>query len=127
MILLDAGLKRAGSPHRLPVLAVGIGLYLPPTSASRSGSARCWAGGSNARCADARSRTGRAARRADRQRLHCRRKARGRRDGGGDRRHGNQAPLALAGVGFAPTADWITLALFAAVAVWMARRVLRQG
>ena len=38
---------------------------------------------------------------------------------------GNQAPLALVGPGFAPIADWLTLATFAAVAVWMARRVGR--
>jgi putative OPT family oligopeptide transporter len=31
MILIDSALKRAGGAARLPVLAVGIGLYLPPT------------------------------------------------------------------------------------------------
>ena len=31
MILIDGALKRAGGAARLPVLAVGIGLYLPPT------------------------------------------------------------------------------------------------
>jgi hypothetical protein len=36
---------------------------------------------------------------------------------------GNQAPLALVGENFAATSQWITLAAFAAVALWMARRV----
>jgi hypothetical protein len=36
---------------------------------------------------------------------------------------GSQTPLALVGDGFEPTAQWISLAVFAAVAVWFAVRV----
>jgi hypothetical protein len=37
---------------------------------------------------------------------------------------GRQDPLALVGDSFAPTAEWVTLAVFVAVAAWMARRVI---
>ena len=36
---------------------------------------------------------------------------------------GSEAPLALVGDGFAPVAQWVTLAVFVGVAVWFGRRV----
>jgi putative OPT family oligopeptide transporter len=128
MIVFDTVLKRIGSTYRLPVLAVGIGLYLPPTVGVTLGIGavlgwwveRGLRGRPNAEQAGRRgvliasgfivgeSLVGVAM-------------------AGVIGATGNQAPLALAGAGFAPIADWITLALFAAVAVWMARRVQREG
>jgi putative OPT family oligopeptide transporter len=126
MILVDVFLKRIGSSARLPTLAVGIGLYLPPTVGVTLGIGAVlgwW----------------------------VERGLRGRADAEQAGRRGvliasgfivgeslvgvamaavigatgNQAPLALVGPGFMPYADWLTLAVFAAVAVWMARRVGR--
>jgi membrane protein implicated in regulation of membrane protease activity len=36
---------------------------------------------------------------------------------------GSESPLAVVGGGFAPTAQWISLAVFCAVALWFGRRV----
>ena len=128
MIIFDTILKRIGSAYRLPVLAVGIGLYLPPTVGVTLGIGAVlgwWV---------ERGLRGRAdAEQAGRRGVLI---ASGFIVGeslvgvamaGVIGATGNQAPLALAGAGFAPTADWITLAAFAAVAVWMARRVGREA
>jgi hypothetical protein len=40
---------------------------------------------------------------------------------------GNQSPLAVVGDGFEPSAEWITLAIFAGVAFWLARRVRKES
>jgi putative OPT family oligopeptide transporter len=127
MIIFDTILKRIGSAYRLPVLAVGIGLYLPPTVGVTLGIGAVlgWWVESGLRGRPDAEQAGR----------------RGVLIASGFivgeslvgvamaaviGATGNQAPLALAGAGFAPTADWITLAAFAAVAVWMARRVRRE-
>ncbi|ALX22155.1 oligopeptide transporter [Bordetella pertussis] len=38
---------------------------------------------------------------------------------------GDEAPLAVVGAGFGPTAEWLGFVVFAAVAVWIYRRVVR--
>jgi putative OPT family oligopeptide transporter len=123
LILLDAVL-RGLSLGSLPVLAVGIGLYLPPTVGVTLalGAILAWL--------------------IDR-RLGARPYAETARRRGvllasgfivGESlvgvamaavigATGSQAPLALAGESFAPTAEWLGLAVFVAVALWFARRV----
>jgi putative OPT family oligopeptide transporter len=123
LIVLDATLRRF-SLGRLPVLAVGIGLYLPPTVGVTLalGAILAWL--------------------IDRV-LGARRDAETARRRGvllasgfivGESlvgvamaavigATGSQAPLAIAGENFAPTADWLGLAVFAAVALWFAIRV----
>ncbi len=126
LILADAVLKRTGK-GTIPVLAVGIGLYLPPTVGVTLalGALLGWL--------------------IDR-RLGARPDAeRARRRGvliasgfivgeslvgvamaaviGAS---GSQAPLALVGEGFAGPASWLGLAVFAGVAVWFARTVTKR-
>ncbi len=124
MILIDTVLKRTRTGAHLPVLAVGIGLYLPPTVGVTLGLGAVlgWL---------------------------IERGLRGRPDEERAKRRGvlvasgfivgeslvgvamaaligatgSQTPLALVGDGFEPTAQWISLAVFAAVAVWFAVRV----
>jgi putative OPT family oligopeptide transporter len=126
LIFVDIALRRLGTGARLPVLAVGIGLYLPPTVGVTLavGAVLGWI---------------------------VERGLRGRADAERAQRRGvliasgfivgeslvgvamaavigatgSQAPLAVVGDNFAPVADWVTLAVFASVAVWFARRVLR--
>jgi putative OPT family oligopeptide transporter len=126
LIFVDIALRRLGTGARLPVLAVGIGLYLPPTVGVTLavGAVLGWI---------------------------VERGLRGRADAERAQRRGvliasgfivgeslvgvamaavigatgSQAPLAVVGDTFAPVADWVTLAVFAGVAVWFARRVLR--
>ncbi len=127
LIVVDWVAKQAGHAG-LPVLAVGIGLYLPPTVGVTLalGAMLGWvidrrlAGGADAE--------------------------RGRRRGvllasgfivgeslvgvgmaaviGGS---GSQAPLALVGGAFEATASWIGLAVFVSVAVWFARSATRAA
>jgi putative OPT family oligopeptide transporter len=127
MILADTGLKRLGRGG-LPVLAVGIGIYLPPTVGVTlaMGAILGWVIDQGLR---------------------------GRRDAEQARRRGvliaaglivgeslvgvamaavigasgSQAPLALVGAGFAPVADWAGLAVFALVAAGFAAKLLRRG
>jgi putative OPT family oligopeptide transporter len=127
MIVADAGLKRLGRGG-LPVLAVGIGIYLPPTVGVTlaMGAILGWV---------------------------IDRRLRGRPDAEQARRRGvliasglivgeslvgvamaavigasgSQAPLALVGAGFAPVANWAGLAVFALIAAGFAARVLRRG
>ncbi len=124
LIIVDGVLRRTTLNGRIPVLAVGIGLYLPPTVGVTLGLGAVlgWL---------------------------IDRGLRGRPDEDMAKRRGvliasgfivgeslvgvamagligatgNQAPLALVGENFAATSQWITLAAFAAVALWMARRV----
>jgi putative OPT family oligopeptide transporter len=123
LIVLDTLLRRARL-GRIPVLAVGIGLYLPPTVGVTLalGAILAW--------------------------LIDRRLGSGA-DAGQARRRGvllasgfivgeslvgvalaavigatgSQAPLALVGDGFAGTAEWLGLAVFLAVSLWFGRRV----
>jgi putative OPT family oligopeptide transporter len=124
MILADAGLKRLG--RGLPVLAVGIGIYLPPTVGVTLalGAILGWA--------------------IDRGLRHRPDAEQARRRGvliasglivgeslvgvamaaiiGAS---GSPAPLALVGEGFAPVAAWAGLAVFGLVAAGFAARTLR--
>ena len=124
MIVIDALLKRSGSVARLPVLAVGIGLYLPPTVGVTLavGAILGWI---------------------------IERQLRGRPDAERAGRRGvliasglivgeslvgvamaaiigasgSQAPLAIVGAGFNDVAQWLGLAVFAVVAIAFWRRV----
>jgi putative OPT family oligopeptide transporter len=133
LIVADQILKHHCEVARMPVLAVGIGIYLPPTVSAPLvvGAVLAWALG-----------------RALRRRVQA-----GRADSGlveaADRRGvliasglivgesligvvmaaiigatGREAPLAIAGAGFAGIASWLGLAVFVAVAWLFARRVL---
>jgi putative OPT family oligopeptide transporter len=126
LILVDVLLRRGLTGARLPVLAVGIGLYLPPTVGVTLAIGAILGWGID------RALRGRAdAARAQRRGLLI---ASGLIVGeslvgvalaaviGAS---GSQAPLAVVGAGFAPVADWTTLVIFIGVAGWFARRVLR--
>lgn len=125
LISIDLVLERRGGAARLPVLAVGIGLYLPPTVGVTLGLGAVLGHVVNRRLA-------------------------GRPDAAAAERRGvllasgfivgesligvamaavigatgSQAPLAIAGEAFEPIAQWLSLAAFAGVGWWMARRVL---
>jgi putative OPT family oligopeptide transporter len=127
LILADVGMKRLGRAG-LPVLAVGIGIYLPPTVGVTLalGAVLGWT---------------------------IDRSLRGRRDAEQARRRGvliasglivgeslagvfiaavigatgEPAPLALVGDGFAPVASWAGLAVFGCVAVGFAFRTLKKA
>ncbi|WP_087722147.1 OPT family oligopeptide transporter [Pandoraea sp. PE-S2T-3] len=134
MIAIDAMLAKRGGVARLPVIAVGIGIYLPPTigSALVIGSVLGW---------------------ISHRVMKARAKAHGKDFGpyadAAERRGvllasglivgeslvgvamamvvgftGSDAPLAIVGSGFAGTADWIAFAAFVAVCVVLVRRVL---
>jgi uncharacterized oligopeptide transporter (OPT) family protein len=119
-------LRRSATGARLPVLAVGIGLYLPPTVGVTLAVGAILGWGIE------RALRGRAdAERAGRRGVLI---ASGFIVGeslvgvamaaviGAS---GSQAPLAVVGDGFAPVADWVTLVVFIGVAAWFARRVMR--
>jgi uncharacterized oligopeptide transporter (OPT) family protein len=126
LILIDLALSRTRTGARLPVLAVGIGLYLPPTVGVTLaiGASLGW-------LTERALRGSPAAERGQRRGVLV---ASGFIVGeslvgvamaaviGAS---GSQAPLAIMGAGFAPVADWLTLAIFACVAIWFARRVTR--
>ncbi len=126
LILIDLALSRTRTGARLPVLAVGIGLYLPPTVGVTLaiGAILGW-------LTERALRGSPAAERGQRRGVLV---ASGFIVGeslvgvamaaviGAS---GSQAPLAIMGAGFAPVADWLTLAIFACVAIWFARRVTR--
>jgi putative OPT family oligopeptide transporter len=128
MILIDVALKRLTRGASLPVLAVGIGLYLPPTVGVTLGLGAVlgWLVERGLRG------------RADEERA----KRRGVLIASGlivgeslvgvamaavIGATGNQLPLAVVGDGFEPSAEWITLAIFAGVAFWLARRVRKES
>ncbi|OZI23542.1 oligopeptide transporter, OPT family [Bordetella genomosp. 9] len=133
LIVVDQILKHTCRIARMPVLAVGIGIYLPPTVSaplvlgavlawlvSRGLRRRIHAGQADAAVADAVDRRGTLI-------------ASGLIVGeslvgvimaaviGGS---GKEAPLAIAGAGFATIASWLGLAVFLTVAWLFARRVL---
>jgi putative OPT family oligopeptide transporter len=120
LIVTDILLRRFTTSGKLPVLAVGIGLYLPPTVGVTLGLGAVlgWL--------------------IDRGLRHEAAKRRGVLIASGFivgeslvgvamaaviGATGNQAPLALVGDSFAATSQWVTLASFAGVAGWMAWRV----
>ena len=124
MIGIDAVLKRTTQGAHLPVLAVGIGLYLPPTVGVTLGL------GAVLGWAIERGLRGR----ADEERAKRRgvliasgfivgESLVGVAMAGVIGATGSEAPLALVGDGFAPVAQWITLAVFGGVALWFGRRV----
>jgi putative OPT family oligopeptide transporter len=124
LLVVDAVLRRVTAQGRLPVLAVGIGLYLPPTVGVTLGIGAVlgW---------------------------FVERGLRGRADEAAAKRRGvliasgfivgeslvgvalaavigatgNQSALSVVGPGFEAVSQWIALAAFMAVAVWLARRV----
>jgi len=134
LIVIDEILRRRGGPARLPVLAVGIGIYLPPTisSALVVGAVLAWL--------LLRAERRRAMARGDDVRLaleHAERRGTLLASGlivgeslvgvvlaGVIGLSGKDAPLALEGEGFAGTAEWLGLAVFALVCVGFFRRVL---
>jgi putative OPT family oligopeptide transporter len=137
IIAIDGLLKRRGGVARLPVMAVGIGIYLPPTVASvlAAGAVLAWiierilkkraaklgvpfaafadyAAGPNKRGILIASG------------LIVGESLIGVLMAGVIGFSGKEAPLALAGPDFAPTAQWLGLAVFAVMAIAFARRVL---
>jgi len=134
MIVIDALLKLRGGAARLPTLAVGLGIYLPPTVTVplAIGAILGWA-----------------VERALKKRLAARRIESAQAEQ--SRRRGvliasglivgeslmgvilaaligitgSDAPLALVGDGFGLAANWLGLIAFIAICVWLARRVLK--
>ncbi|AKZ64944.1 peptide transporter [Herbaspirillum hiltneri N3] len=134
LIIIDVILEKRGSKARVPALAVGLGIYLPPSvgMALVAGALIAWG-----------------------LQLHlARRKASGDRAGVEriERRGvlvtsglivgeslmgvilaavigatGRDDPLALVGAGFAPAAQWLGLAVFALVIAWFVRRLLKAA
>ncbi|WP_354685548.1 OPT family oligopeptide transporter [Cupriavidus necator] len=134
LIAVDEVLRRRGGVARLPVLAVGIGIYLPPTvsSALVVGAVLSWV--------LLRAERRRATARGDNVKLaleHAERRGTLLASGliVGESLvgvmlaaviglSGKDAPLALAGAGFEATAQWLGLAVFVLVCVAFYRRVL---
>ncbi|MGH8786812.1 MAG: OPT family oligopeptide transporter [Cupriavidus necator] len=134
LIAIDEVLRRRRGAARLPVLAVGIGIYLPPTisSALVVGAVLSWL--------LLRSERRRATARGDDVKLaleHAERRGTLLASGliVGESLvgvmlaaviglSGTDAPLALVGSGFEATAQWLGLAVFALVCVGFYRRVL---
>ncbi len=124
LIVADVVLKRVG--RTLPVLAVGIGLYLPPTVGVTLALGAILG----------RIIHGRLAGRADAERAERRgvlvasgfivgESLVGVAMAAVIGASGSQAPLALAGDAFAGPASWLGLAAFVLVAAWFARHALR--
>ncbi|MEM5432546.1 OPT family oligopeptide transporter [Cupriavidus oxalaticus] len=134
LIVIDEVLRRRAGPARLPVLAVGIGIYLPPTisSALVVGAVLSWV--------LLRAERRRATARGDDVKLaleHAERRGTLLASGliVGESLvgvmlaaviglSGTEAPLALVGAGFEATAQWLGLAVFVLVCVGFYRRVL---
>ncbi|CAG9180488.1 OPT family oligopeptide transporter [Cupriavidus pinatubonensis] len=134
LIVIDEILRRGGGTARLPVLAVGIGIYLPPTisSALVVGAVLAWV--------LLRAERRRAIARGDDVKLaleHAERCGTLLASGliVGESLigvllaaviglSGKDAPLAMVGEGFAGTAEWLGLAVFVLVCVGFYRRVL---
>lgn len=126
LIVVDAVLRRATARARLPVLAVGIGLYLPPTVGVTLGIGAVlgwWI---------ERGLRGR----ADEERARRRgvlmasgfivgESLVGVAMAGVIGATGSQTALAIAPESFAPVADWLTLGVFVAVCAWLAAAVRR--
>jgi putative OPT family oligopeptide transporter len=137
MIVIDGILKRRGGVARLPVMAVGIGIYLPPTVASALvvGAVLAWIIERILK------------RRAEKLGVPVAGHAEGPNKRGvliasglivGESLtgvlmagvigfSGKEAPLALVGADFDTPARWLGLAVFGVVAMAFARRVLARG
>jgi putative OPT family oligopeptide transporter len=133
LILVDQLLKRTCKVARLPVLAVGIGIYLPPTVSAplALGAVLSWI--------VTRALQRRTAGMAGGHELRADAERRGVLIASGlivgeslvgvamavvIGASGQDAPLALVGKSFAEPASWLGLAVFLLVAVWFGRRVL---
>ncbi|MGY6271760.1 OPT family oligopeptide transporter [Achromobacter denitrificans] len=135
LILVDQVLKRVCRVARIPVLAVGIGIYLPPTVAAPivAGAVLAWlleralrrraaaAGKPYEQFADAPNRRGVLIASG----LIVGESLVGVLMAAIIGAAGTDAPLAIAGDGFAPTASYLGLAVFLLVAALFWRRVLR--
>ncbi|CCJ56660.1 putative membrane protein, partial [Bordetella bronchiseptica 253] len=137
LIVIDQMLRRTCRVARLPVLAVGIGIYLPPSASAPIvvGAMLAWLleGALRRRAAAAGQAYERYAEGPNRRGVLV---ASGLIVGeslvgvllaaviGAT---GDEAPLAVVGAGFGPTAEWLGFVVFAAVAVWIYRRVVRTG
>lgn len=134
LIVIDWALKQRGGVARLPVLAVGIGIYLPPTVSAPLvvGAVLAWAidkmlarraraaGVPFARYAEVPSRHGVLLASG----LIVGESLVGVLMAAIIGASGRDAPLALVGASFEGTAQWLGLAVFAAVCWAFARRVL---
>ncbi|CAM3707261.1 Putative oligopeptide transporter HI_0561 [Bordetella sputigena] len=133
LIVVDQILKRTCRIARMPVLAVGIGIYLPPTVSaplvlgavlawlvSRALRRRIAAGQADAAVADAADRRGTLIASG----LIVGESLVGVVMAAVIGASGKEAPLAIAGPGFATIASWLGLAVFLMVAWLFARRVL---
>ncbi|MPT41054.1 MAG: oligopeptide transporter, OPT family [Achromobacter sp.] len=135
LIVVDEVLKRTCRVARIPVLAVGIGIYLPPTVAAPivAGAVLAWlleralrrraaaAGKPYEQFADAANRRGVLIASG----LIVGESLVGVLMAGIIGAAGTDAPLAIAGEGFAVTASYLGLAIFVLVAVLFWRRVMR--
>lgn len=134
LIAIDEMLRRRGGVARLPVLAVGIGIYLPPTisSALVVGAVLSWwllrteRRRAEARGDDVKTVLEHAERRGTllASGLIVGESLVGVALAAVIGLSGKEAPLALVGEGFATTAQWLGLAAFIAVCVGFCRRVL---
>ncbi len=134
LITIDELLRRRGGAARLPVLAVGIGIYLPPTisSALVVGAVLSWwllrmeRRRAEARGDDVKAVLDHAERRGTllASGLIVGESLVGVALAAVIGLSGKEAPLALAGEGFAVTAQWLGLAVFVLVCVGFCRRVL---
>ena len=136
MIIIDALLKRRGGIARLPVMAVGIGIYLPPTVASVLvvGAVLAWiierilkkraekAGVPYAEYAEGPMQRGVLIASG----LIVGESLIGVLMAGIIGFSGSDAPLALVGGDFETTAQWLGLVVFILVAIAFARRVLAK-
>ncbi len=127
LIVLDTVLRRV-RVGRIPVLAVGIGLYLPPTVGVTLALGAIlawlidWRLGARADAEQARRRGVLLA-----SGFIVGESLVGVALAAVIGASGSQAPLALVGDGFAGTGEWLGLAVFLAVAVWFGRRVMAVG
>ncbi|VVE66913.1 oligopeptide transporter, OPT family [Pandoraea pnomenusa] len=137
LIAIDAALAKRGGVARVPVIAVGIGIYLPPTVGSVLviGAVLGWI-----------------AHRVLRSRAQAQGKDFAPFAEAAERRGvllasglivgeslvgvamamvvgftGSDAPLAIVGNGFAPTAEWLALIVFSGICIVIVRRVLATG
>lgn len=137
LIVIDGLLARTCRVARLPVLAVGIGIYLPPTVSAPIvvGAFLAWvleralrrraqaAGQPYEQYADAPNRRGVLIASG----LIVGESLVGVLLAAVIGFSGQNAPLALVGEGFEPVARWLGLGVFALVAVWIGRRVLNRA
>lgn len=129
LIIIDIILERRRCSLRLPALAVGIGIYLPPEAdmALVAGAVVAWAVQRHLRKREAAG--GGAPERAERRAvlvssgLIVGESVMGVLLAAMIGFSGSDNPLALADGTFAPTAQWLALIVFASVLVWFVRRI----